>query len=310
MFSVIVPCWNAARHLEQTIATLKAQTDPDWEAIFIDDGSTDATAEMIGRACREDRRISCIRVTNGGPSRTRNLGAIRYASGEILAFLDADDLWAPEKLALMRRAFDRPEAPTAVFSRVAFFRESPDRVRTISTITRHPLTPRDLLGENAVCTMSNVAVRSDAFRSTGGFDPSIVHGEDVEWLIRLAASGAKIQGLPQTLVWYRANDFGLSADLDAMRAGWRAAMRTALRLGVAPGDRQIRAAEAVHLRYLARRALRIDAPRLTALRFALAAMRCSLAGFFSDARRGGATLAGALAAPFLPKPIRRKLFAD
>ena len=76
MFSVIVPCWNASHHLEETIASLCAQTDPDWEAIFVDDGSTDRTPEIIAMASRRDARIRGVRVKNGGPSGARNIGAL------------------------------------------------------------------------------------------------------------------------------------------------------------------------------------------------------------------------------------------
>ena len=302
MFSIIIPCFNAATTLPETLASLQAQTLTDWEALLIDDGSSDATREIIAQAALADPRLHLLRNPRKGPSAARNHG-VTQARGEIIAFCDADDLWAPQKLACMAALFGRPDADAA-FARIGFFRDRLEDAQAFSTVPQGALSVATLLGENPVCTMSNLCIRKTSFAASGGFDETLVHNEDLEWLIRLAGAGAQIVGHDETLVWYRNNAFGLSADFGAMRAGRAAAIATAQWYGFS-SDRR---AEAIYLRYLARRALRLDVGRMTALRFVLEGLRSSPQGFFSDFRRGALTAMGAVVAPLLGKRSRRSLF--
>ena len=99
LVSVITPVYNAASRLVETLASVRAQTFADWEHLLVDDGSTDDSVAVIEAAAREDDRIHLLRSSrNSGPSRARN-AAIDLAAGRYLAFLDADDLWLPDKLA-------------------------------------------------------------------------------------------------------------------------------------------------------------------------------------------------------------------
>jgi glycosyltransferase involved in cell wall biosynthesis len=302
-FSVIIPCYNAARTLPDTLASLRDQTCRDWEAIIVDDGSSDETLGIVASAAAADPRLRLVRNPRKGPSAARNHG-VAQARGRIIAFCDADDLWAPQKLTEMATLFSDPQVDAA-FARIAFFRETPTDAQVFSTVPAGDLGIRTLLGENPVCTMSNLCIRKDRFSASGGFEESLVHNEDLEWLIRLVGQGMRIVGHDETLVWYRSNAFGLSADFDAMRAGRAAAVATARRFG----ETVDRTADAIYLRYLSRRALRLDSGRTLPLRFALEGVSASPAGFFSDIRRGGLTLLGALAAPFLGRELRRRLFA-
>jgi len=303
-FSIVIPCYNASRTLPATLASLRAQSCPDWEAICVDDGSTDDTVALIDAAAVRDPRIRRVANPGKGPSAARNAGATVHARGDIVAFLDADDLWWSEKLAVLLQAFADP-ATDACFGRVAFFQGSADAVRALSTVPQGALRVEDLLGENPVCTMSNVAIRREVFAASRGFDARIVHAEDLEWLIRAVGSGVRMIGLPHTMTWYRANPEGLSANLAAMHEGREAALATARALGFVPRPEH----EAVHLRYLARRALRLQSSRLAALRLTLAALRISPAGFFSDRRRGALTALCAIVNPLLPRRVSTALFA-
>ncbi|SFE00919.1 glycosyltransferase family 2 protein [Roseivivax sediminis] len=300
-FSIVIPAFNADNTLADTLDSLEHQTLTDWEALIVDDGSTDATRVIAEAAAGRDRRIRVIDNPAKGPSAARNL-ALTETTGEIIAFLDADDVWAPRKLEIMAQIF-RNAGIDAAFSRIAFFDEA--GTRTVSSLPGGHVTVPMLLGENPVCTMSNLAVRRAAFAATGGFDTRLVHNEDLEWLIRLVATGNRLVPVAETLVYYRTSPTGLSADLAAMSRGREAAVATALRHGFRTSAR----AEAIHLRYLARRALRTDAPPRETLRLALAGAWTSPAGFFSDLRRGVMTLAGALAAQILPRRTRRALFS-
>jgi len=97
--SIVTPVYNAARWLEETLATVRAQTFTDWEHILVDDNSNDGSRAIVEAASTGDPRIRLIHVpAHGGPAAARNL-AIKAARGRFIAFLDADDLWLAEKLA-------------------------------------------------------------------------------------------------------------------------------------------------------------------------------------------------------------------
>ncbi len=99
LVSIITPVYNAARWLPETLASVHAQTLADWEQILVDDGSTDDSVVLLEAAARDDARFRLLHTPrNGGPSKARNL-ALDAARGRYIAFLDADDLWLPEKLA-------------------------------------------------------------------------------------------------------------------------------------------------------------------------------------------------------------------
>lgn len=303
-FSIIIPCFNAASTIRETLDSLRAQTFTDFEIICIDDGSTDQTRAVILDAQKADFRISLARNTGKGPSDARNFGTLALAKGDIIAFCDADDLWAPSKLTCLEAAF-RFTTADAAYSQIAFFQNHPDDATTISQVPREDLTIRCLLGENPVCTMSNIAIRREAFEATGGFDPNIVHNEDLEWLIRLVGKGSRVVSIEETLTYYRRSVGGLSNDLPAMLLGRHKALDTAAKFGCHPDNKD----EAIFMRYLARRALRMGQNRVKAAAFALRGILTSPTGFFSSPRRGLLTLFASLAALVLPTRITHVLFA-
>ena len=104
--SVITPAHNAAAHLAETLDSVFAQTYADYEVVVADDASTDDTAAIVARYA--DRMRYVRSASNVGPAGARNL-AIEHASGELLALLDADDLWLPDYLAEQVALYDREE---------------------------------------------------------------------------------------------------------------------------------------------------------------------------------------------------------
>jgi len=301
--SVVIPCFNAADTLDETLASVVAQTFMNIEIICVDDGSSDGTLALLADWTRRDSRIRIIPVANGGPSWARNTGAAA-AKGGWIAFLDADDIWLPDKLASVAEVFLADPKADAVFGQVAFFRKGDCGDATVSKVREGPAILSDVLGENPVCTLSNLTVRRDAFYAVNGFDETLHHSEDLEFLIRFVSSGYTLVGCNECHLRYRASEDGLSANLARMHEGWRKAIQA---VSLSPSERN--RAEAVHMRYLARRALRIGAPAVTALCFAARGLQRSPAAFLGDRYRGTATLAGCLAAPFLPVNLRRRAFA-
>lgn len=303
-FSVVIPSFNAATTILATLAGLQSQHCTDWEAIVVDDGSTDETRSLVSHAGRSDTRIRLVCNPGKGPSAARNFGAMEHARGAVIAFCDADDIWHPGKLTGLTSSFKDPTLHGA-YGQIGFFRTAPSDAHVFSTVPGRDVTIGMLLGENPVCTMSNIAVRRSVFAATGGFDETMVHNEDLEWLIRLVGSGARVIGIDSLHTYYRTSVGGLSSDLEAMRAGREQAIATAARFGVVPSA----AAHAIHHRYLARRALRLNGPPAFALNQAVCGIFKSPRGFFSPFRRGSLTLAGSLLAPVLPRQMRRNLFS-
>jgi len=302
-FSIIVPCYNAEATIRSTLESLCAQTLEDWEAICVDDGSSDRTVNLVMAAATRDARIRIGPNPGKGPSHARNFGAL-VATGEVFAFCDADDIWLPTKLAELAKTFADPEIDGA-YGQIGFFQQDPSDATVFSTVPDGDLSIEALLGENPVCTMSNITLRRTVFEQTGGFDATMVHNEDLEWLIRLVGVGARIVGLSALQTMYRTSVGGLSSDLNAMLAGRTRAIETAAQFGIRPTAQS----HATHHRYLARRALRVGDARTVALRHAVAGLGHSPAGFFKPFRRGALTLAGACGALALPRAARQSLFS-
>jgi glycosyltransferase involved in cell wall biosynthesis len=309
LFSVIVPCWNAAATLRDTLDSLIAQDCSNWDAIIIDDGSTDTTRDIIAEYCAADPRFSMISGNRIGPSAARNVAGLVRSKATYLAFLDSDDLWMPTKLSQTLKAFEADSTIDGLYAQIAFFRVSPTKPETYSTVYKRPLKPIDFLRDNPVCTMSNLVLKRKTFQDVGGFDESIVHNEDVELLVRATARKAVIDGVDAHLVNYRTSLTGLSANLTLMRAGWYKAIETLQATPKRLTEAELADADAGNLRYLARRALRTGAPGFEALRFASRGFLRSPRSFLSPLWRGGFTLLGAVVAPFLPQPIRQLVFS-
>lgn len=299
-YSVIMPCHNAMDTLDAAISSIVAQTRWDWELICIDDGSQDGTLQRLQSWATTDRRIRVIHQENSGPSVARNKGAAA-AQGSILCFCDADDLWVETKLSILDQVFAAYEID-GTYAQIAFFKTF-GKAQTLSTVGPAPLSIPELLGENPVCTMSNVAVRRTVFETHSGFSEDLVHNEDLEWLIRLVGNGCAIHPIDRLLVWYRTSTGGLSADLQRMAHSRDIALKTAAQFGFEPSAAQ----EAIYLRYLARRALRLKHGRKIARGLTLQGLKTSPRGFLFPLRRGAATAIAAFAAPLLPAPIQRKI---
>ena len=104
--SVVIPTYNRAYCLPATIGSLQAQTYPHWEALVVDDGSSDGTAELMRALSAADPRVRYLPQKNAGVSAARNAG-LRLADGQWTAFLDSDDAWEPWKLAAQVACFDQ-----------------------------------------------------------------------------------------------------------------------------------------------------------------------------------------------------------
>lgn len=303
-FSIIIPCYNAAATIDDTLWSLMTQTYPYWEALCIDDGSCDRTRDIIDGFCERDPRIRMLQNPGKGPSDARNFGALTRARGEIICFCDADDIWTSDKLRNLHTQFQTPEV-SGIYGKVGFFRSQPGDCTTRSTVPTTDLTIPDLLAENPVCTLSNLSIRKTAFIDVDGFDADLVHNEDLDLLVRLMGNKACIRGVDQLQVWYRTSPDGLSSDLPSMAQGRQTVVQRAAQFGFASNPQ----AEAIYARYLARRALRLTGDRFLPLRLTMRGLANSPTGFLLPLRRGGATALASILVIAMPPSIRSTLFS-
>ncbi len=304
-FSIICPVHNAEVTIVETVRSVLAQTLTDFEIVVIDDGSTDQSLKLLLALAAHDTRIRLISQANAGVSAARNFG-VSQCRGEWVAFLDADDIWQPRKLAEHDQFHrDHPEVDIS-FARIAFLSDATSQNWARATVSAHLagfIGVESLLGENPVCTMSNVVAYRPSLERIGGFQSSMSFAEDQEWLIRAVSRGLTLRCIDAVLVGYRLSQDGLSVNLEHMYQGWRAFAQTQRTL------LSLERAEAVYCRYLSRRALRAALSPSTALGFAARGLRLDAGAFLADGKRGWMTLIAVLASFFLPRRARLRLFA-
>jgi glycosyltransferase involved in cell wall biosynthesis len=113
-FSIIIPTYNRAHLIAETIASVQTQTFENWECIVVDDGSTDHTKELISQISQKDERIRYVYQKNAERSAARNNG-IHHAKGEYVCFLDSDDFYEPEHLQILFEQIITENKPVALF---------------------------------------------------------------------------------------------------------------------------------------------------------------------------------------------------
>lgn len=233
--SVVVPVYNAERHLAETIASVLAQQDVSLELIVVDDCSTDGSAACVQAAAAQDPRVCYLRMpaNSGGPAGPRNHG-VQAARGRWVALCDADDLWHPRKLRVQIDLAQRDEVDL-VCSAIEDFADGvtptlPGRSLP-ATLPSRPMTHWQMLLKNRIAT-SSVLCRRDAML-VGGFDTAreLIAVEDYDfWLRLMERPGFRVARIAVPLVAYRRLAGSLSASKwrqarKVMRVSRRAAQR-------------------------------------------------------------------------------------
>lgn len=256
--SIVIPAYNSAKFLPEVIQSVLKQTYQNWELLVIDDGSTDNTATLVNNYCQQDPRIRLISKKNGGVSSARNLG-VELATSELIAFLDSDDLWLPDKLSVHIEYMNNHPEVGVSFARVELIDPQGKSTGKLTANLVDNLQPYTFFYTNPTVTTSNVVVRKSVFQSSGGFDKTIKYSEDIDLLFRIAfQSDWKIEGIDQTLIQYRLHSSGLSSDIIKMKEGWFKLMDKARQEAPNLVDKHYRAAEAAHFQYWAKQTLRLD----------------------------------------------------
>lgn len=182
--SVIIPVYNGERTIAQTVQSVLNQTFQEFEIIISNDGSTDGTLEVLSQM--SDPRIQVYSDANAGQGASRNRGFER-SKGQYIAFLDADDLWTPDKLELQLEALEsNPEAGVA-YSWTDFIDEWGNFLRPGSHLNISGDVYPHLLLTNILENGSNPLIRRSAIERVGGFDEALPPAEDWDFYLRLAA---------------------------------------------------------------------------------------------------------------------------
>ena len=206
--SVVIPTYNRARLLGEAIESALAQTRPPDEIVVVDDGSTDATPEVLARFAS---RVRAVRQDNAGEAAARNRG-VAEARGEWIAFLDSDDLWEPDALERLEAASHTHPDAGLIAMRARALREDGTRTTRVHG-KKSPgpfFTTRSLLVGDAGGVLMPL-VRRDLLLAAGGFDTAITSATDCDMWLRLSFKTTMI-GVPDPLLLVRVHPDNASAD--------------------------------------------------------------------------------------------------
>jgi glycosyltransferase involved in cell wall biosynthesis len=203
LLSVIIPVYNGAEFLAAAVASVRAQVYSPLEVIIVDDGSTDRTAQVV-QALGADLRY--VYQSNQGPATARNRG-LALARGQLITFLDADDLWPAHKLAQQVAVCNADSSIDVVWGTTQI-------VPYCAAETAPPLAPtwRPLLG-SMVC-------RREIFAQIGRFEPTLRFGEDIDWLMRAQEQQLNLRKVPVPALIYRLRPGSMTYDKTLNEVGW------------------------------------------------------------------------------------------
>lgn len=215
LVSVVIPVYNQARFLFDALNSVLAQTFQDFEIIVVDDGSTDAIDGVQKHF--HDSRIVWLRQENLGLAAARNLG-LKYAQGQFLAFLDADDLFLPQKLELQVCYLQNHDDLDLVASGYEFVDAELKVLKTESARRERRLSVEDVFF-GGVAPVHAVLLRTAAAKSIGGFDGDLRACEDLDFWMRFVLSGHRVAYLPGVICQYRMHGENMTHQLKE-HAGW------------------------------------------------------------------------------------------
>lgn len=214
LVSVVIPAWNAGSHLAAALGSLGGQSYSDWEVVVVEDGSADATRQIVAdfalrfprhriRYLRHDRRL--------GPSAARNTG-FAAAHGQYVALLDADDRWLPHHLAESVGRLEHERSDIA-YSAVLMIDDRSGRPLGVWGPTAADLAcfPRNLLGRNSVVPSATV-LRRTVIEEVGGWHVGLHHAEDVFYWLACARAGKRFDFLPGIHCLYTKNRHGAATE--------------------------------------------------------------------------------------------------
>lgn len=214
--SVIIPVYNGERFLAEAIESVLKQDYAPLEILIVDDGSTDGSA-AIARSFGE--RVRYVYQANAGPAVARNQG-LALAKSDIIAFLDADDLWPAHKLHLQAAQLTSDPAQQLVWGHYQIIAPCPTA------------SAADAFGEFAKPALSpllgSMLIRKNVFTQVGVFDLTFTSSEDVDWIMRVREAGCAIKVIPAVTLFYRLHGQNLTHHKTLVQLQYVKALRQSL----------------------------------------------------------------------------------
>lgn len=213
--SIIMPAFNAATTIKHAIQSVQHQSLPAWSLTVVDDGSSDATADVVAAIAADDTRIHLLRQENQGVSAARNR-AVRHTDGDLVTQLDADDALEPGYLARVKRAFaDLPGLALCCVDAFTFAQPGRALGRRSQKGTMKPPVTADRVIARDFQVHTTATYRRSIFETVGGYDSSLRAAEDLDLWVRILLAGGKAHYIDAPLAWYRV-DKGASLSSDAV----------------------------------------------------------------------------------------------
>jgi len=215
LVSVIMPAYNASNYIHEAINSVIAQTYSNWELIIVDDGSTDKTAEKVQSWLEKESRIQYFYQENGKQGKARNLG-ISKSKGYYLAFLDADDLWMPEKLEIQVKEIQENNVDLVFSDSYRFVNQEvcdvSKRMNVKTTFFSGKKALQLFLEANRIPILT-VLVKKEKVEAVGCFSESIniQNVEDYHLWLKLLISNAKFYSFDAVLAKYRLHNNSVTA---------------------------------------------------------------------------------------------------
>ena len=211
LVSIVIPTYNHAPMLQRALATVVEQTYQNWNAIVVNNFSTDNTLEVV--AAFNDPRIQCVNFRNHGViGASRNEG-IALATGQYVAFLDSDDTWFPTKL---EKCVEILESGSDLVCHAEYWIDESGKSRLVAYGPSEAATHHNLIYKGNRISTSATVVRTALLKEVQGFDvsPELISTEDYDLWIRLAAKSDKFAFIIEPLGEYHRHDNNVSANIE------------------------------------------------------------------------------------------------
>lgn len=230
LVSVIIPTWNYGRFLGDALNAILGQSWPAFETIVVDDASDDDTAEVASRFGDKIRYVR--RDVRGGAAAARNTG-LKLAVGEVLCFIDSDDLWLPEALTVMMETLEAQPGADGVSARIV---NVPHEAMEEALARPSSLVERSNQGWQA----GSMVMRRHCFEKIGCFDESLPNAEFVGWVSRARDHGLVFAICPELVVLRRVHGANSVLTKPTLAPGYMALIRQHMerKRGATPGEPQ------------------------------------------------------------------------